>query len=73
MSKKAPTFGEEMNCEKYVSIKRDIMHAESPVDKSFYEGECMQDTTTAKLVNGWFGMLPQSAQSVVGKDVPDCT
>jgi len=58
MSKKAPTFREEMNCEKiYKSIFYDLS-VESPVDKSFREG--IQDIFTTIPVNNWFGMPPQS-------------
>ncbi|MGC8636326.1 MAG: hypothetical protein ACP5T5_04790 [Thermoprotei archaeon] len=64
MSKKAPTFREEMNCEKYMNEK-DIEYTESPVNKSFEEG--MQDTSMAKPVNNWFGMPPQSVLDVAGK------
>ena len=70
MSKKAPTFREEMNCEKiYKSIFYDLS-VESPVDKSFREG--IQDIPTTIPVNNWFGMPPQS-QALWVKVYPNCT
>ncbi len=65
MSKKAPTFREEMNCEKYINLEGNTMFVESPVNKSFMEG--MQDTSTIKLVKSWFGMPTQSVPSIVGQ------
>ncbi|WP_297216823.1 hypothetical protein [Thermoplasma sp.] len=64
ISKKAPTFSEEMNWEKYINAGL-IVCMESPVDKSFEEG--MQDTSIQKPVEYWFGMPPQSFPSIVGK------
>ena len=66
MSKKAPTFGEEMYCEKiYKSIFYDLS-----VDKSFREG--IQDTSTTISVHNWFEMPPQS-QVLWVKVYPDFT
>jgi len=70
MSKKAPTFREEMNCEKiYKSIFYDLC-VESPVDKSFRE--CIQDIPTTIPVHNWFEMPPQS-QVLWVKVYPDFT
>ena len=66
MSKKAPTFREEMNCEKYINAEL-IVCMESPVNKSFAEG--MQDTSIQKPVRYWFGMSPQSVPSIADKGI----
>jgi len=66
MSKKAPTFREEMNCKRFIS-HNDMKNVRSPVDKSSEGG--MQDTLTIKPANSWFGMPPQSILHIVDKGI----
>jgi len=42
---------------------------ESFADKSFAEGEGIQDTPTVKRVNDWFGASPRLVSSVAGGGV----
>ncbi|MFQ1021406.1 hypothetical protein PRZ02_05650 [Thermoproteati archaeon 3817-70] len=58
MSRKALTFGEEMNCGNHINSKGKNVNVESPADKSSNGG--MQDTPTANPATGWSGMPPQS-------------